>query len=84
MRELFEPLLKILRNEKVETDNIIFRLHYKFTFAMFLLFSMMNTAKQYFGNPIECVAQGIDKDLINTYCYYQGTYTVKDLDHITV
>lgn len=84
MRELFEPLLKILKTEKVQTDNLIFRLHYKFAFAIFVLFSMMNTAKQYFGSPIECLAQGIPPDVMNTYCFYHGTYTVTDLQHITV
>ena len=29
MQSFFEPLLKLLKLEKIETDNYVFRLHYK-------------------------------------------------------
>ena len=36
----------------------------------------MLTAKQYFGDPIDCFVQGVDKSLVTTYCWVHGTYTV--------
>ena len=44
----------------------------------------MLTSKQYFGQPIECQSQGIPDNIINTYCWTHGTYTVKALEHVTV
>ena len=29
MQTFFEPLMKLLKLEKIETDNLVFRLHYK-------------------------------------------------------
>ena len=29
MQNLFEPLLKLLKPEKIDTDNLVFRFHYK-------------------------------------------------------
>ena len=80
----FEPLMKLLRLEKIETDNLVFRLHYKVTVPIFILFSAMLTAKQYFGDPIECSVKGVETNIVNTYCWTHGTYTVKALEHVTV
>ena len=44
----------------------------------------MLTSKQYFGQPIQCSSTGIDENIINTYCWTHGTYTVKTLEHVTV
>ena len=55
------------------------------TFPVFILFSAMLTTKQYFGDPIDCLTvQGLSSSMINTYCWTHGTFTVKDLDHVTV
>jgi len=83
MQSFFEPLMKFLKLEKIETDNLVFRLHYKVTLPMFILFSAMLTAKQYFGDPIDCFVQGVPTGIVNTYCWTHGTYTVKALEHIT-
>ena len=83
MQIFFEPLMKFLKLEKIETDNFVFRLHYKVTLPMFILFSAMLIAKQFFGDPIDCFVQGIPTGIVNTYCWTHGTYTVKALEHIT-
>lgn len=71
----FKPLLKV---EKVSIDNNVFRLHYKFTMIMLIIFAIILSSKQYFGDPIKCDV-GIDrsKDVIETYCWIYGTYIVK-------
>jgi len=84
MLGFFDPLMKFLKLEKIETDNLIFRLHYKVTFPVFILFSAMLTGNQYFGNPIDCLTQaGVSQSLMNTYCWTHGTYTVKRFEHVT-
>ena len=44
----------------------------------------MLTAKQYFGDPIDCFVSGVPAGIVNTYCWTHGTYTVTSLEHITV
>ena len=61
-----------------------FMYYLKVTVPLFLLFSAMLTCKQYFGEPIECYSKGIPDHIMNTYCWTHGTYTVKDLEHVTV
>ena len=46
MLDTISPLIKLLKLEKVAIDNIAFRLHYKVTVPLFILFSILITAKQ--------------------------------------
>ena len=64
--------------------NEIVKYFIKVTFPLFILFSAMLTATQYFGNPIDCMVQGVPASIVNTYCWTHGTYTIKDLEHFTV
>ena len=36
---------------------------------LFILFSAMLTAKQYFGDPIDCFVQGVLSGIVDTYCW---------------
>merc|ERR1711874_414596 len=83
MLGFFESLFKLLKFEKIQTDNFVFRLHYKFTFPVLVLFSLMLTSTQYFGSPIDCISTGVDKGIVNTYCWTHGTYTVQNLEGVT-
>jgi len=44
-------------------------------------FAGMLTAKQYFGDPIDCFVQGIPSSIVNTYCWVHGTYTLRTFDN---
>lgn len=64
----------------VNTDNAIFRLHYRFTVAMLAIFSVLVTTKQYFGDPIDCDTSGskaVHYEAVKTFCWIYGTYTLK-------
>lgn len=69
-----------LKLEKVQTDNNVFKLHYKVTVALLLAFSLLLTSKQYFGDPIECdLAQSnVDKSFLNNFCWIFGTFTFEE------
>lgn len=69
----FKSLVKL---EKIHTDNNVFKLHYKFTVIMLIIFSILLTSKQYFGDPIDCDVQE-KKDVIDTYCWIYGTYIIR-------
>ena len=40
-------------------DNLTFRLHYQYTFAILLIACLLQTAQQYLGNPIDCDVDGV-------------------------
>lgn len=71
----FKSLIKL---EKIHTDNNVFKLHYKFTVILLVICSVLLTSKQYFGDPIDCDVEGARKDVIDTYCWIYGTYTIKN------
>ncbi|KAJ2939723.1 hypothetical protein O0L34_g17916 [Tuta absoluta] len=80
MIDLFMPFRAFLKFENVCTDNNVFRMHYKVTVIMLLVFTLMVTSKQFFGEPIHCMSDGekdADKEAINSYCWIYGTYTLK-------
>ena len=58
-------------------DNTTFRLHYQITVALLVLASLLQSAKQYFGDPIICDVQGnVPQELFETYCWIHGTFTL--------
>ncbi|KAF5280034.1 hypothetical protein FQR65_LT03289 [Abscondita terminalis] len=71
----FKSLIKL---EKIHTDNNVFKLHYRFTVIMLIVFSILITSKQYFGDPINCDVEDDHKNVINTYCWIFGTFRLKD------
>lgn len=80
MIDLFMPFRGFLKFENVCTDNNIFRMHYKFTVLLLLVFTLLVTSKQFFGEPIHCMSDSdkdTDKDAVNSYCWIYGTYTLK-------
>ncbi|XP_075973856.1 innexin inx2-like [Anticarsia gemmatalis] len=80
MIDLFMPFRAFLKFENVCTDNNVFRMHYKMTVIMLLVFTLLVSSKQFFGEPIHCMGDGEkdhDKDAINNYCWIYGTYTLK-------
>jgi len=57
-------------------DNTTFRLHYRVTFTILIVCSLLTTLHQYIGSPIDCMAQGVPGGIMNTYCWIHGTFTV--------
>ena len=40
-------------------------------------FSLIVSAKQYVGNPIDCIhSRDIPEEVLNTYCWIHSTYTI--------
>lgn len=82
MIDLLMPFRSFLKCKSVCTDNNVFRMHYKITVIMLLLFTLVVTSKQFFGEPIHCICgsdKDCDKEAINNYCWIYGTYTLKSL-----
>ncbi|RZB40906.1 Innexin domain containing protein [Asbolus verrucosus] len=78
MMDFLNSFKSLIKLEQIRTDNNVFRLHYKLTVIVLIVFSILLTSKQYFGDPIQCQVTDKDmKDLIQTYCWIYGTYVVK-------
>lgn len=46
---------------------------------MLLVFCILITSKQFFGDPVECYgAQHLPSSFLNTYCWNYGTFTLKN------
>jgi hypothetical protein len=60
---------------KVYIDNNLFRLHYKVTAVLLVVFGILVTSRQYIGDPIDCITDEKAKPLIDQFCWVHGTYT---------
>lgn len=75
---LFGGLRRLLRRRTVQIDNCVFRLHWLATSLVLVAFSLLITARQYVGEPIECVPPTDDFPMavLNTYCWIHSTFTI--------
>ncbi|XP_055644664.1 innexin inx7 isoform X2 [Toxorhynchites rutilus septentrionalis] len=70
------PHLK-LKNKAICIDNIAFKFHYRATFLVLLVCSILVTSRQYIGEHIRCITGGsIPEHVINTFCFFTTTFTV--------
>uniref|UniRef100_A0A0K8RDF6 Innexin n=1 Tax=Ixodes ricinus TaxID=34613 RepID=A0A0K8RDF6_IXORI len=75
---LFGGLRRLLRRRSIQIDNCVFRLHWLVTSSVLVVFSLVVTARQYVGDPIECVPPTSDfpMEVLNTYCWIHSTFTI--------
>lgn len=68
----------VLKIKTLDVDNSVFRLHYRFTVIMLLAFSLLVTARQYIGDPIDCHAPSstLRADMIDQYCWVSSTISL--------
>ncbi|KAH8266318.1 hypothetical protein KR026_004012 [Drosophila bipectinata] len=67
---------------RVVIDNFVFKLHYRWTFVMLLVATLLITSRQYIGEHIQCISDGVIAPVINTFCFFTPTFTVvRDLNH---
>jgi len=69
-----------LELNQVSIDNWAFKLFYKFSTTILVFCSVLTTAKQFFGSPIQCdggsAAGGVEKDVLESYCWMYSTWNV--------
>ncbi|XP_014204131.1 innexin inx2-like [Copidosoma floridanum] len=82
MFKTFDPVKSLLTLDDVCIDNIVFKLHYKATFVLLMSFSILVSATQYFGDPINCLADVIPPKIMNTYCWIHSTFTLPEKNGI--
>lgn len=68
-------IFTVVKHNKVHIDNVVFRLHYKVTAVLLLIFGILVTERQYIGDPIDCITDGKADKVIDQFCWIHGTYT---------
>ncbi|CAH1730953.1 innexin inx2-like [Aphis gossypii] len=76
MLNVFGAVKDLLKLDAVCIDNNVFRLHYKATVIMLVGFSLIVTARQYVGEPINCLVDGVPNKIMESYCWIHSTFTV--------
>ena len=59
MLGFFSQVRGFLKLDAVWIDNNVFRLHYKATVLVFVTASLLVTSRQYIGDPIDCIVDGV-------------------------
>ncbi|XP_075149432.1 innexin inx5-like [Haematobia irritans] len=80
MYDAVKPLSKYLQFKSVRIYDLIFTLHSKCTVVILLTCTILLSAKQYFGEPINCISDEKQLDYVNSYCWTMGTYILNYYD----
>ncbi|XP_077292829.1 optic ganglion reduced isoform X1 [Arctopsyche grandis] len=78
MYKLLGGLQAYFKVQDIHIDNVLFRLHNVFTTVLLLACSLIITATQYVGRPIQCIVSGLPSHVINTFCWITSTFTMPD------
>jgi len=71
------PVKKYIRKrDPASIDNFAFKLHYRATFVVLLVCMMLVSAKQFIGDPIRCIADGVPGGTLDLYCWIHSTFSV--------
>lgn len=78
MFNVFGSLAGYLKLDKVCIDNNVFRLHYKVSMMIMLCGCILVTSRQYIGDPIDCLAEGVPGGIMDTYCWIHSTFSIPE------
>jgi len=76
MYSLLRDVGNYVKLKKCVIDNFTFRLHYRFTFGLLFAGSLLSTANMLIGDKIDCYVERVDKSVMNSFCWIQGTFTI--------
>lgn len=76
MLKTFSAIKPFIHPTKATIDNFLFKLHYRYTFIILLIGTILVTSRQYIGEHIKCISGTIDDHVVNTFCFIQTTFTV--------
>ncbi|XP_026287512.1 innexin inx2-like [Frankliniella occidentalis] len=83
MLAVFGALRGVVRTNapgEVHLSSVWSALHHRLTAILLLFLMLLVSARQYLGEPVQCVQQkddaGVPESVMNTYCFIATTYTV--------
>ncbi|EDW82506.2 uncharacterized protein Dwil_GK25094 [Drosophila willistoni] len=81
MYSAVKPLSKYLQFKSIRIYDACFTIHSKCTVVILLTCSLLLSARQYFGDPIQCISEEKNINYIQSYCWTMGTYILKLEDY---
>ncbi|KAH8287762.1 hypothetical protein KR054_012525 [Drosophila jambulina] len=82
MYSAVKPLSKYLQFKSIRIYDAVFTIHSKCTVVILLTCSLLLSARQYFGDPIQCISEEKNIEYVQSYCWTMGTYILK-LDNLS-
>lgn len=76
MLNAFASVRGLLGFNRTTIDTTFFRLHYKFTVGVLLIFSVLSHSREYFGEPLDCHFTEYSHGSLNNYCAVQSTFII--------
>lgn len=73
---LIQPLRELLQTKNVDATNLIWKLHSRATVFTLAFFTILLSARSYFGEPIDCIASiaSDHRKSMNNFCWVLGTF----------
>lgn len=66
------PIFKLLRVKNVDIYNAVFKLNTRLTVMLLLIFSVLVSAHEILGEPMQCDSG----EKLNDICWINGTYII--------
>ena len=63
MFDVFTPVKGLIKLDTIYIDNNVFRLHYKATFIVLVVASLLVTSRQNIDDPIDCIVDEIPNNV---------------------
>ena len=83
--DIIAPFKSFIKMPTCTIDNNVFKLHYRVSCMILFMCSVLVTARQYFGDPIDCISRDdIPNELLDTFCWVHTTFSVVDSWNKTV
>ncbi|XP_062541618.1 innexin inx5-like [Armigeres subalbatus] len=80
MIELTRSLRDLLVTKTLDSTNTVWRLHSRVTVYMLVFFTILLSARAYFGDPIDCISTAAPavKPSLHSFCWTLGTFISRD------
>lgn len=76
----------LVKVRSVVTDNVIFQLHYRLTCLILIIFSIIVTTGQFYGDPIDCFTSmnEIPSKVLDDFCWIQSTFSLPSAQNLQI
>lgn len=75
--DIISPFKSFIKIPDSIIDNNVFKLHYRVSCLILFMCSVLVTARQYFGDPIDCISgDDVPNELLDTFCWVHTTFSV--------
>jgi hypothetical protein len=82
MFNIFTNVKSLFKFQRISTDGLVFKLHYRETVSILVIFCITLSTCQFVGEPIDCIHnKDLPNNLINAYCWIHSTFSMRSAFH---